>query len=117
MIYSELKQYEEADRAFKKAISLDPDDLCAYEQSGRMYYDEGKYQESIAAFNQASRLTPRATTYHFLGNAHVHLGEFNEAVHVYRQALQTNPDYEPAYCELGAAYYRLQRYKEAADCF
>jgi tetratricopeptide (TPR) repeat protein len=117
MVYSELRRYEEADKAFKKAMSLDPNDVCAFEQSGRMYYEGGKYQESIAAFKQASALQPRATTYHFLGNAYALLQRFDEALNAYRQAVQLDPDYQPAYAELGAAYYRLQRPKEAAAAF
>jgi tetratricopeptide (TPR) repeat protein len=117
MVYSELRRYEEADKAFKKAISLGPNDVCAFEQSGRMYYEEGKYQETIAAFKQASALQPRATTYHFLGNAYAFLQRFDEALNAYRQAVQLDPDYQPAYSELGAAYYRLQRPKEAAAAF
>jgi superkiller protein 3 len=117
MVYAELQRYDEADKAFKKAISLAPNDVCAYEQSGRMYYDEGKYQESLEAFNKVSRLNPRAATYHFLGNNYGHLGKFDKAADAYHQALQLDPDYEPVYPELGAAYYRLQCYEEAAAAF
>lgn len=117
MVYSELRRYEEADKAFKKAISLSPNDVCAFEQSGRMYYYQGKYQKAIEVFKQASTLQPRATTYHFLGNAYAFRQRFDEALNAYRQAVQLAPDYEPAYPDLGAAYYRLQRHKEAAAAF
>jgi tetratricopeptide (TPR) repeat protein len=82
-----------------------------------MYYYQGKYQKAIEVFKQASTLQPRATTYHFLGNAYAFLQRFHEALNAYRQAVQLDPDYEPAYPELGAAYYRLQRYTEAARAF
>jgi len=117
MVYSELRRYEQADKAFKKAISLSPNDVCAFEQSGRMYYDEGKYKETIEAFKQASTLQARATSYHFLGNAYGFLQRFDEALNAYQQAINLDPNYEPAYPELGGAYYRLKRYKEAAAAF
>ena len=34
--YYRFGRYDEAEKAFRKAMSLNPDDICAYDQSGRM---------------------------------------------------------------------------------
>src|ERR1041385_6520816 len=37
MAYHKLERYNDAEKAFQHAISLDADDVCPYEQAGRMY--------------------------------------------------------------------------------
>jgi tetratricopeptide (TPR) repeat protein len=117
MVYLSSHRYQEADLAFKKAISLDANDVCAYEQSGKLYYDQGKYQESIEALTQAARLKPRDTTYHFLGNAYMYSKRFDEAINTYWELLRINPNYDEVYFDLAAAYYRVHRYQESAAAY
>src|SRR4030095_14109902 len=38
MVYYSTTRYDEADAAFKQAMKFDPNDYCAYEQAGRLYY-------------------------------------------------------------------------------
>jgi tetratricopeptide (TPR) repeat protein len=113
MTYSELGRDEDAEKAFKRAITLDPDDVCAYNQSGRMYYDRGKYQEAIAAFKRVVTLRSNFAAYVYLGHAYVYAREFGPAVDAYKEAIQLNPKDARVHFHLGVAYVYLDRYEEA----
>jgi tetratricopeptide (TPR) repeat protein len=114
--YYKSGRYEDAENAFKRAIELDPNDVCAYDWSGRMYYELSRYHEAVEVFKQEIRLQPNASAYLFLGNAYVYSRQFNEGVNAYKQALHLNPD-ELAYYQLGVAYDGLNQYGEAIEAY
>lgn len=112
--YYKLGRHNDAEEAFKRAISLDGYDLCAYKQSGRMYYDLRKYPEAIAAFKRLTVLMPNFNTYMSLGNSYVYAGEFQLGVDAYKEAIRLRPEDAQAHFQLGFAYDYLDRREEAA---
>jgi len=114
MTYNLMGRYDAAEKEFQRAASLNPNDVCAYDQSGQMYYDRGKYPEAIAAFKQAVTLRPRYGTYMYLANSYVYAREYEASVDVYKQAIQLNPKDVRAHIQLGIAYDCLRQYQNAA---
>lgn len=112
--YYKLGRHNDAEEAFKRAISLDGYDLCAYKQSGRMYYDLRKYPEAIAAFKRVTALMPNFNTYMFLGNSYVYAGEFQPGVDAYKEAIRLSPKDAGAHFQLAVAYDYSDRHEEAA---
>src|SRR6185503_11896647 len=72
MTYHALKRDNDAEKEFNRAIRLNPNDVCAYNQSARMYYDQDKYQKAIGPLKQVVALKPNSANAHlYLGNAYV----------------------------------------------
>jgi tetratricopeptide (TPR) repeat protein len=117
MVYHLQHRNREAEAALKRAIELDPADVCAFNQLGRLYYDEERYQDAIGPFITESTLQARATTYHFLGNSYLYTSKFEEAIKAYREALRLDASYPRLFVDLGHAYYGLGRYPAAKDAY
>jgi tetratricopeptide (TPR) repeat protein len=115
MTYHKLRRYDDAERAFKRAQRLDPNDVCAYEQSGRMYYEQGKYQEAIAAFKRVLTSRSSFASYMYLGNAYVYAKEYEPSVDAYKEAIHLEPKDARAHLQLGIAYDYLVRYENAVE--
>lgn len=113
--YHRLGRDDAAVKAFNRAMSLNPNDVCAYAQSGRMYYDRKQYQEAIAAFKRAVTLRANFADYMYLGNAYVWVGEFEPGVGAYKEAIKLNPEDVSAHVQLGIAYNYLRRYPQAVE--
>ena len=111
--YHRLGRHDDAEKAFKHAIDLNVNDVCAYEESGRMYYDLRKYQEAISAFKRVAALSPKSSTYMFLGNSYVWAQEYQSGVDAYKEAIRLDPKHVPAHIQLGIAYDYLERREEA----
>jgi tetratricopeptide (TPR) repeat protein len=113
--YHRLGRDDAAAKAFDRAISLNPEDVCAYQQAGIMYYDLEQYQKAIAAFKRVVSLRQSFGDYIYLGNAYVWVREFEPAVDAYKQAIRLNPNDARGHVQLGIAYDYLRRYAEAVD--
>ena len=68
-----------------------------------MAYDNlGRYQDALAAYQQAIRLKPdRAEAYYNLGVTYGDLGRRHEEIAAYQQAIRLKPDYAAAHNNLG----------------
>jgi tetratricopeptide (TPR) repeat protein len=115
--YHGLGREDDAEKAFKHALTLNPNDVCAYRESGIMYYDLHKYQEAIAAFKKVIALDPTASSYMFLGNSYVYADEYQAGVNAYKEAVRLSPYYARAHLQLGIAYDYLDRREEAVEEF
>jgi len=107
-------RYEEAIAAYKEAIRLDPDDAESHYRLGWTYQRLGRSGvEQMALFREAIRLNPD------YGNVHYGLevdffGRYEEAIPSYKEDMRLlKPYFNEAHSNLGWAYERLGRCKEA----
>jgi tetratricopeptide (TPR) repeat protein len=85
------------------------------------YFDQEKYEEAVAEFQEAARLAPEDDQVHlYLGRAYYELGRYEEAIAAYREAVRLAPDDAAAHFYLGLAYQQqgdldqaLASYQEA----
>jgi len=86
--YLAEKAYDEAVKAFKQAIRIDPKAADAYKGLGLSYYNLGNgetaifpqiLEEAIAAYNQALSISPDAETLYNLGMSYLMTGEVTQA--------------------------------------
>lgn len=117
MAYHMQGKNKEAETALKKAQKLNPGDLCAIYQLGRLYYNEERYQEAIEVFKEQIDIKPTAISYHFLGASYSYLDKFKEAREAYLEALRVDPNYTNVYVYLGHASYALGRLSEAVEAY
>ncbi|HEX5602035.1 MAG TPA: tetratricopeptide repeat protein, partial [Pyrinomonadaceae bacterium] len=117
MTYNGLGRHDDAEKEFQRAMRLNPKDVCAYAQSGTMYYDLGKYPEAIAAYKRALELWPTYGNYMLLGNSYVYTRDYEPSIEAYKKAIQIDPKNERAYYQLGIAYDYQQRYDESIKVY
>ena len=97
--------FEAAAEFYRKAVGIHPEIPELRANLGLMYYQTGKDQQAIGAFNQAIRLKPGLFVPNlFLGLDYVKLKQFKEAIPYLKRAAQSKPTDGQAQLGLGQAY-------------
>src|SRR6266567_7731747 len=114
-----LKQYREAEAAYRQSIKLDPYNAAdAYYALGLTYRDWGQFDEEIQAYKHAIRLKPDyAAAYDRLGQRYLQLKKYTEAIEAFKQLAILKPGDAGAQNNLGEAYEAMGRHDEAVEAF
>ncbi|MDX1503190.1 MAG: tetratricopeptide repeat protein [Thermoanaerobaculia bacterium] len=99
---------DEAERAYRRALELDPDHADARLNLGRLVHASGRLEEAEEAYLAALELRPGDPTALFdLGVVRQDRGRPWEAIEAYRQAVAADPGFADAYFNLASLYERL----------
>jgi len=99
-----LEHYEEAIRAFDKAIELNPDVPVAWYNKGVALANLEKHDEALRAFDKAIELKPDyATAWDNKGVALGNVGRYKESLAAHNKAIELKPDYANAWNNKGVA--------------
>ncbi len=86
--------------------------------AGVTFYDSGKLDKAISAFQESSKLKPNdPQTQYMLGMAYWKDSGYDEAVDFFKRAVQLKPDWAEAYFRLGQMYYVLGEKKQTNDAY
>jgi tetratricopeptide (TPR) repeat protein len=101
-----------------EAAKLNPQDARAQYELGNAYYDAGKLQEAIKAYEQAvaADSTQKEALVN-LGNAYNESGKLQEAVSTFERALRVDPRDDKALSNLGNSYYALGQYDDGMKAY
>jgi tetratricopeptide (TPR) repeat protein len=92
----------EAERGFRDVIAKHPELGGAHANLGLILRNAGKHDESIAALEQAVKVSPRQPVFHNqLGVSYRHKGMFQKARNAYEQAIALDDSYADAHLNLG----------------
>jgi tetratricopeptide (TPR) repeat protein len=125
-IYNELGRYEEATAAYETEIAAHPQTAEAYKELARLYVKLGDssgerepyYLKAIETYKKWTEQSPKdSATFNFIGYLYAEMGQLDQAVGAYEQALKANPDNVIALSNLGTAYLALDRNEEAGEVF
>ncbi len=106
----EATEIDEAIRAYREAVRLDPEHADAHVNLGRLLHERGAVAAAARHYRQAAALRPSdATAAYDLGVALQDLGRFEEAAEVYGAAIELAPGHADTYFNLSAVYERLGR--------
>src|SRR6266436_2754367 len=114
-----LKQYREAETAYRQSIKLDPYNAAdAYYALGLTYRDSGQFDDEIQSYKQAIRLKPDyLNAYDHLGLRYLQVKKYNEAAEAFRQVAALKPGDANAQNNLGEAYEALGKHGESVEAF
>ena len=81
-----------------------------YMESGKRYYDGGKYREAMIQYSNALQVDPRYADAHYeLAMALIRQGKQAEAVPKLTEALRHDPNHVDAHYQLGMALLRRNK--------
>ena len=108
----------EAEAAIRLATTLEPKNLDAWMERGRLLRNLDKREEGAEACRTATRIAPEnGIAWYNLGQAAVEIGQCEEAIHAYREAARLGPEFSRALNNLGWLYWSSDREDEARRAF
>jgi tetratricopeptide (TPR) repeat protein len=109
-------RYSEAELNYKLAAKQDPNDARAQLGLGNVYLDQGRFQDAVAAYQQALKVKKDyVDAYQPLSYSLAQLNRFPEAAETLKQALAYDPNNAEIYNNLAFTYGHAERYPEAID--
>ena len=107
-----------AERAYKKAIKVNPDFVEAHNDLGNVLLDRERPQEAYITFKKALKLRPdHPMLLTNLGNALQLQGEIEKAIEWFNKAIIQDPGFAGAHNNLANALRDLGRYREAVVAY
>ena len=119
-LQGEIEKAIEKWRAIIHIAEGSDNDLAAraYFSVGYLLDEQGKTEEAITAYDEATRLKPDyVEAYYNRGNAKSDLGHHEAAIGDFDQAIQLKSDFSYAYFNRGNSKGKLGRYEAAIDDF
>ena len=114
-ILAGMEQKENAERIYKTAASLRPQNWNGFYELGAFYYREERNAEAAAQFEHVLQITEdNALTHAALGGVLQLLHRDDEAERHLKRSIELQPSYA-AYTNLGALFLRQRRWAEAAS--
>jgi TolB-like protein/Flp pilus assembly protein TadD len=107
-----------SERAFRRAIALDPADVRARVLFAIPLQDQGRVSEALAQLDTARSIDPLAPIVGLVrGRVYVNAQRPAEAIRPLQEALALSPELDLAYQQLGHAQLQLGRQAEAIAAF
>lgn len=89
MAYEQLGLFEEEDKCYAKAISINPNFLPALRNKGALYSNQGKFQEALDYFGQAEAIQEDDALLHRCkGITYEKLGNLQQAITSFKRAFE-----------------------------
>ena len=113
--------FQEAEKAYKKAVELDEKYASPWNGLGNLYKNHlDRYQEAEEAYKKAIELDEKyASPWNGLGNLYQdHLDRYQEAEEAYKKAIELDEKFADPWNGLGYLYQNhLDRYQEAEEAY
>ena len=92
---AEKESYVEAEKSYRKALSLAPEKAEALYNLGNTHFLDKKYDEASQRFFQTQKFAAtkesKHRAFHNMGNVYMKKNEYQNAVEAYKNALRNNP--------------------------
>lgn len=119
--HKKLKQYDEALKEFRSAISLKPDSQLlsyAHYDIGYIYIKLKKYNDALVALRESVRIAPDYVhALNELGFAYMMTAQFPSAVAAYERVIRLKPDHAVARFHLGFTYVLMGKKEDALHVY
>jgi lipopolysaccharide biosynthesis regulator YciM len=106
---------DRARRAFRGAVKLDQRFVPAYVGWGELIVQEGRPRDAAALYEKAYAAVPDIVLLHRLEDLYIDMGEPEQILRCYHEAVRKDPNSHALRFYLGKLYYRLEMLDEAQD--
>lgn len=107
--HEQMMERRAALEACADVIALQPQHAEAHYTMGRLARDLGDLDLAKKALTSAIYHAPKAAYYHAMGTVYLALGQQDEALAAFGQALVLDPDYAEAHADLGLGLMRVSQ--------
>jgi tetratricopeptide (TPR) repeat protein len=112
--YIQLRQYDQARKAFATMYGVPPDSAPAYLFAARMLLREDFDPIAEQYAKRAIAIDPKLPlAHHFLGELYLYKSRIPESVEQFQQELALDPAHAPTYYKLADAYTRVLKWDDA----
>ena len=114
-LYNQLK-FSEAEIAYKKALSKNPNYPKASYNLGNAVYQQQRSKEAISQFELVEKTftekQAKAEAYHNMGNSFMNEKQYDKAVQSYKNSLKNNPNDDETRYNLALAKQKLKEQQD-----
>jgi tetratricopeptide (TPR) repeat protein len=115
--YLQQDDTENAIKAYKTGIRLNPYRDDTHMQLANLYFFESRHDEAIGEYKEAVRLNPSAGNHYSLGQGYLGDGQYGSAETQFSQVISMQSQDPAGYYGLGQAYSQQGRYEDALSQF
>ena len=115
--FIKLDDPESAAKAYKTAISVDPQREDVYLSLGNLYFSEEKLPQAEQAYKNAVRVYPSSETYYSLAHCSLEMEKLNEAEQYFEKVIRMEPKSENGYYGLGMTLAKKGEHEKAIEQF
>ena len=118
LAHHQAGRLDEAEQAYRQALSQDPKAFVAHVNLGVVLQDQGRLEDAAETFQNALAINPEVAEVHYgLGLVLQDRDETADAEAAFRRAVEINPDYAEALNGLAIALEKQGETEEAAATF
>ena len=116
--YMQMRQFPEAEAAFRKQIATNKFDSYGNYNLGRALWLQQKREEAVKALQAQLEVDPlQKDTHSMLGEIYYELNKFEDSAAEFDKAVSLDPGNGFNHANLGRAYLKLKKNKEATEEF
>lgn len=94
----------------RKALEINPNLVPALIGLGTAYYEKRRsYSQAATYYRQAAEIAQSPEIHNYLGNSLIYQGYYTQAVKQFQKAIKLNPNYAPAYQNMGIAFFYMNK--------
>jgi tetratricopeptide (TPR) repeat protein len=110
IILQQQRQFLDAERIYQRVLTKMPDHPEALHLMGTLALEAEDPNVAIEYFEKSVKEKPRDPFFHYnLGNTHLDVGNFEDALKHLRKASELKPNLVEALCGMGRAYVKLSK--------
>ena len=108
------EKYNEAIDDLLKVIEIDNNNLDAYHNLARVYYEIRNYDKAIETYNKSIEIYPHdSDIYYYRAEVYIDKKDYDKAIEDLEKAIIKNEAYSDAYYLMSVAYRKKKKYKKA----
>jgi len=107
--------WENNNTLWNHALNVTKDNYMAHNNLASALLEKGEIQKAVYHYNKAISINNYSAAYYNLGVICYRLGQPQQAIDNFNQAIRLTPDYAAAYYNLGIIYYALGQQQRAIE--